>query len=709
MPGTNKKVIARRKGTYVAVFALLLAAYFPLRGLAWQDTPEFHTLLECAATVLALCVGALALVRYYSKKENTFLFIGTGFFTTGLLDGYHAAITIPEFRHLAAGFPLSHIAWSWFGSRLFLSLLLWLSWLFWRREQRLGKAGRISEHLVYEAVGIGFLVFFAFFTLVPLKNIYHQSLLFPRPQEFAPALFYLLALIGYARKDQWKTDPFEHWLILSLIVGFMSEVLYMPSSRHMDDLMFSAAHGLKFASYGCAFIGLLSNMYYLFSESHAHQELALKNLILTTQLETSQDAILVVDENATIITYNRRFVELWGVPEELVSRRDDKPVLQFVVDQVANPEVFHSRVKYLYEHKEEESFEEILLKDERIIDRYSAPMLARGGKYYGRIWYFRDITEKKRGEQQLRESEERFRSLIDQSLVGIALIEDGRFSYVNRRLAEIFGYNTDEIMELGPVDLAAENDKPVVTEALRRQLHSESKGDEFTFQGRRRDGALVDIEGRSARMHIGEKPALMVIVMDISERVRAEYEVQSLQAKLREQAIRDPLTGLYNRRYLSNAIKDELARAARGGYPVSLVMGDIDHFKVINDSHGHLAGDEVLKRFSRLIKKNARQSDIICRYGGEEFLMVLPGMTKKDAARRTERLRMAFEATLITHDESTLRATASFGVATYPEDSKVMERLITAADKALYAAKDAGRNNVKTAAPHPAPTAESTT
>ena len=703
MPGTNQTVITRRKYAYAALFTLLLVAYFPLRGLAWQHTQELHTLMECVATILALCVGALGLVRYYSKKENTFLFIGTGFFTTGLLDAYHAVITASGFRELASAFPASHIAWSWFGSRLFFSMLLWLSWVFWKREQRLGNAGRISEHLVYEAVGVGFLVFFAFFTFIPLNAIYHENLLFPRPQEFAPALFFLLALIGYLRKNQWKTDPFEHWLVLALIAGFMCEALYMPSSRHMDDLMYCAAHVLKIVSYGCAFIGLLANLHHLFSESLTHQELALKNLILTTQQETSQDAILVVDENATIITYNRRFVDLWGVPEEMVRRRDDTPVLQFVVTKVANPEEFHSRVKYLYEHKSEESFEEIPLKDGRIIDRYSAPMIGHDGKYYGRIWYLRDVTEKKRAEQLVRESEEKYRSLIDQSLVGIALIEDGRFSYVNRRLADIFGYGTDEMMRLGPVDIASDKDKPVIMETTRRYLHSEGNGDEFTFQGVRKNGSLVDVEGRSARMHVGGKLVLMVIIMDISERVRAEREVHTLQEKLREQAIRDPLTGLYNRRYLGNAIKDELARAARGVYPISLVMGDIDHFKVINDSYGHLAGDEVLRKFSRLIKKNARSSDIVCRYGGEEFLMVLPGMTKKAAMGRTEKLRLAFAEAKIPHETSTLRATASFGVSTFPEDGQDVAGLITAADKALYAAKDAGRNQVRAAAAQSAP------
>jgi len=138
-----------------------------------------------------------------------------------------------------------------------------------------------------------------------------------------------------------------------------------------------------------------------------------KNVILSAQQETSMDGIIVVDESGTIISYNRHFVDLWEIPLELVDAKDDAPILQLITNRVADPEGFVARVKYLYEHKEEKSQEEIFLKDGRVFDRYSAPMRGDDGKYYGRVWYFRDITERKRMEEALWKSESVLRKIFD--------------------------------------------------------------------------------------------------------------------------------------------------------------------------------------------------------------------------------------------------------------------------------------------------------
>lgn len=698
MVGTKHSVVKRRNGAYAATVAVILAAYLLPGGQAWHVSLELLTSAEWVATILSLCVGALALVRYYSEREITFLFIGTGFIVNGLLAGGHAAITSTYFIDIFAPSSLSNIAWSWYASRLFLPLLLWLSWIFWKREQKYGENHGITDQLVYWTVGVTALALFVVFDIAPLRGGFPHSETLAYAGEFLPAIFFVLAITGYYRKGKWKTEPFEHWLILAMILGLMGEVMLLPFPQRNYDAIFSLANLLKAGSYLCAFIGLLFNMRRLFSESLIHQELVLKNILLTTQQETSQDAILVVDESETIITYNKRFLDLWGIPEELARQGDDRPVLKFVVEQVADPEEFLARIKYLYEHKNKTSIEEIYLKDGSIIDRYSAPMIGEDGKYYGRVWYFRDVTAKKHDEQMMRESEEKFRSLIEQSLVGIAMIEDEEFSYVNRKFAEIFGYSSDEIMRLKPTDTALDEDKSIVAEVMRNRIAGEGEGVEFTFRGLNKFGAVVNIEGRCARMNFGGKLALMVIILDITERLRAEHEVQIFQARLREQAIRDPLTGLFNRRYLDEVITSEIARAERGRYPLSLVMCDIDHFKVVNDNYGHLAGDEVLRAFSRLIKQYSRGGDIICRYGGEEFLLVLPGMTREGAVARAEQLRLAFAAALMSYNATIIRATASFGVATFPEDGHDIDELIGAADKALYTAKETGRNQVKNSA-----------
>ena len=133
--------------------------------------------------------------------------------------------------------------------------------------------------------------------------------------------------------------------------------------------------------------------------------LAFKNLILTTEQELSLDGNLVVDENNSILSYNQQFIEIWRIPPELVGTRDDAPVLQFVAKQPIDTDGFLERVRYLYGNREEKSREEIPLKDGRIIDRYSAPMTGVDGEYYGRVWYFRDITELQRARQDMLKTE----------------------------------------------------------------------------------------------------------------------------------------------------------------------------------------------------------------------------------------------------------------------------------------------------------------
>ncbi len=305
------------------------------------------------------------------------------------------------------------------------------------------------------------------------------------------------------------------------------------------------------------------------------------------------------------------------------------------------------------------------------------------------------LRENEKINRALRESEAKFRGIVNQPMVGIAIIEDGTFSYTNTKFDSIFGYSADELRKLGPLDLAAESDRPLVAEKLRRRLRGEVDQVDYVFRAQRKDGAAINVELHGGVIDIDGKLVLISVAMDVTERTRAEREVQALQLQLREQSTHDALTGLYNRRYLEENLGRELIRAKRDGHCVSIVMGDLDHFKAVNDRYGHLAGDAALRVFAELMKYNSRGSDIYCRYGGEEFLLVLPGMTERTAFERAEQLRQAIAEKPVKFGGIDIAITASFGVSAFPQHGKNGDELTAAADKALYAAKEAGRNQVK--------------
>jgi diguanylate cyclase (GGDEF)-like protein/PAS domain S-box-containing protein len=201
----------------------------------------------------------------------------------------------------------------------------------------------------------------------------------------------------------------------------------------------------------------------------------------------------------------------------------------------------------------------------------------------------------------------------------------------------------------------------------------------------------LDLREDAADFRSGVERRLRSLV----DRVGPALANLKLRESLRVLALYDPLTGLYNRRYMEDAIKRELNRAERSGKSPSLIMIDVDHFKRFNDTFGHDAGDFVLSAIARLITENIRGSDIACRYGGEELAVLLPESNLESAQSRAERLRLAIRELSLTHRGKTLPATtASLGVAEHTGQGSNLEDFLKAADRALYRAKQEGRDRV---------------
>ncbi len=174
-------------------------------------------------------------------------------------------------------------------------------------------------------------------------------------------------------------------------------------------------------------------------------------------------------------------------------------------------------------------------------------------------------------------------------------------------------------------------------------------------------------------------------------------QIQKLQTQLKEQAIRDGLTGLFNRRYFEETLPAERTKAERAGTDLSIVLMDIDHFKKVNDTYGHLAGDRALQVVSDLVRQQIRASDIACRYGGEEFILAMPNMSLAEAYQRAEHIRRAIKQTVIEVDGVSFQVTVSMGLGAYPDFSGELRELLKRVDQALYVAKANGRDRIEIA------------
>jgi len=294
--------------TYLLTGVGLSVFYLLLRPFNWQGSAELHTLLEVAATLLALLAGAMALVRFYFRKATRFQIVGVAFLGAGVLDGYHTLVTSSFLRPFMPSDLSTLIPWSWIASRQFLAIMLVVSIVVWEWGQKKGRKFQTDDWTIYSSAIIFTIVSFLFFAFYPLPAAYYPDLLFPRPEEFLPALFFAIALAGYLKKGKWRSETFEHWLILSLVAGLVSQLVVMPLSSRLFDLEFDFAHLLKIVSYACVSIGLIIAIHEMFRrEEDLIRELEAQKLSLNAHAIVS-----IADVKGDITYCNDAFCEISG-------------------------------------------------------------------------------------------------------------------------------------------------------------------------------------------------------------------------------------------------------------------------------------------------------------------------------------------------------------------------------------------------------------
>jgi signal transduction histidine kinase len=283
-----------RSRAWATIYALttlaLVATFLVARRFPDARFGDFH-LLTTSAAAMALIAGILTLVRYHSRPSNTLLFIGAALIGVGVLDFYHALISSAYFGQAFPTAPGRLAAWSWTISRLFLSVILLASWAAGVREDKLGRDGRIDARSIYDDVILLALVCLGFFIVVPLPSAYHPEWLVPRPYALGIAGIFLLSLIGYVRRGVWRRSPFEKWLVLALILFFLSDALFISFSAAPFDVMSATAHFLKIAAYGAVLFGVVESTYRLFRRvEETGVELEGINRSLALEIETRKEA-----------------------------------------------------------------------------------------------------------------------------------------------------------------------------------------------------------------------------------------------------------------------------------------------------------------------------------------------------------------------------------------------------------------------------------
>jgi diguanylate cyclase (GGDEF)-like protein/PAS domain S-box-containing protein len=344
--------------------------------------------------------------------------------------------------------------------------------------------------------------------------------------------------------------------------------------------------------------------------------------------------------------------------------------------------------------------------EERVVEVHSSPVTLQRKRVLFSIIH--DITDRNRADEELRKSEDRYRTLFDNMMDGIyRSTHEGRFVDVNPAMVKMFGYASREEM------LAVDIKKDLYFAPEERGSHVLDTGQEETevYRMRRKDGSEIWVEDHGHYIHDEQGNILYHegMLRDVTLRKHSEEELRQTkdalevahrelgQAFLREQELAriDTLTGIYNRRYLFEIAEREFNFSSRYRAPLSALMFDVDDFKSINDNLGHAVGDRALQSLTQAVRAQLRAVDVLGRYGGDEFMILLPQTRAAEAYIVSERIHTSIANLRIGTGKGSLSLTISLGIAETTNTaglSDSVESLFLRADQALYAAKQAGRN-----------------
>lgn len=402
---------------------------------------------------------------------------------------------------------------------------------------------------------------------------------------------------------------------------------------------------------------------------------------LRATLESTADGILVTDPNGVIRGYNRRFAELWSLPQELTTQRNDAAIHAWMAQNVVDATTYAARLTAISNSPLLEASDTLVLRTGKILERVTLPQYARG-RPIGRVYSFRDITQRVADETRLQLAAKVFTSSLDAIFI---THPDMTLLDANPACERLTGQAREELLGKHAYDILGDM---VSREHFANQVETMLQTHGF-WEGeawhRNRSGATLPCQASLVRV-LDNQGALLHYIgffKDLSETVNAKKRIE-------EMAYTDALTGLPNRLLLNERIEFALGLAHREKIGFALLFIDLDRFKQINDSLGHMFGDRVLVCVAERIKDCLRQVDTAARLGGDEFLILLHKTDARGAEIIARRILNSLSQPFVLDDFS-FTITCSIGIALYPDDGETMDDLIKNADAAMYHVKERGR------------------
>lgn len=429
------------------------------------------------------------------------------------------------------------------------------------------------------------------------------------------------------------------------------------------------------------------------SSSTTNREIVKRLQILEAQYEKNPAGILLVNERMEMLSYNNEFLRMWSIPAHIQTSRNDEKSLQTVLSQVKSPEQFLEKIYALYDTPNATSTDEIELIDGRIFFRHSYPIFS-AHKYMARAWYFLDITALKSAKQANLLQQKYQETILEHINDGIIACDaDGQLTLFNQASQKILGEQVSSV----PMHQWAQHFRllkpdgkeilPADENPLFKALQDHPvKNEEFIVEDRLKNQRTLRANGQAMYDNDDNKLGAVVSLHDITD-------LKKIRQKLRHMAYHDHLTKLPNRRLFHDLMELCMRQADRESKQVGILFLDLDNFKQINDRFGHDTGDSLLKHLTSSLLDCLRESDIVCRWGGDEFVVALPGLsTAKDAEGVAQKICLNIAAAIHAQTEYQ-EITVSIGISMYPRDGKVADKLIRKADVAMLSTKKKGKNS----------------